>query len=335
MTKSNHICVLRLLNNFEQMCASCLFSITIPAFKSAFLKECIESALVQTYKNYELIIVNDNSPEDIDSIVYSFHDDRIRYYKNDVGFGAEHVVGNWNKCLEYAKGDFIICMGDDDKLKPNFLTDLSDLINKYPDLDVYYSRTEIINESSEVVRVLEERPERESVYEMIQKRKNGRSMFIGDYCYRAIVLREKGGFYDLPFAWGSDAITAYIMAGPKGIANTKNVGFQYRVNSQTISNSTHNIEGKMEAVKKERIWFCGFYHQSPSNLKDMTIYQKLKTENDGYFERMAVSDIVREISEKPYKNSIKWMKSGRQYGFSLFFLLKCVIRGIIGKQTLL
>ena len=324
MTKSNHICALRLLNNFEQMCASCLFSITIPAFKSAFLKECIESALVQTYKNFELIIVNDNSPEDIDSIVYSFHDDRIRYYKNDVGFGAEHVVGNWNKCLEYAKGDFIICMGDDDKLKPNFLTDLSDLINKYPDLDVYYSRTEIINESSEVVRVLEERPERESVYEMIQKRKNGRSMFIGDYCYRSKVLQEKGGFYDLPFAWGSDAITAYMMAGQKGIANTRNVGFQYRVNSQTISSNISNVEGKIKAVFLERQWFYSFLKQNPKNRKDRPLYKELKADNDAYFERMAAGDIIRDISSNPWTSSFKWIRIHSRYNLSFFFIIKCI-----------
>lgn len=170
-----------------------LFSVTIPAFKKTFLKECIESVLTQTYKDFELIIVNDHSPEDLDEIVSEFQDNKVRYYKNEVGFGAENVVGNWNKCIEYAKGDFIICMGDDDRLRPNFLADLNDLIIKYPDLDVYYSRTEIINEKSEVVRVLEERPEHESVYEMIQQRKDGHSMFVGDYCYRTNTLRGKGG----------------------------------------------------------------------------------------------------------------------------------------------
>lgn len=35
------------------------FSVTIPAYKARFLKECIESILAQTYKDFELIIVND------------------------------------------------------------------------------------------------------------------------------------------------------------------------------------------------------------------------------------------------------------------------------------
>ena len=82
------------------------YSVTVPACKAQFLAECIDSILAQTYKNFELIIVNDASPQDLDSIVSKYDDPRIRYYKNKVGFGAEHVVGNWNKCLEYATGDY-------------------------------------------------------------------------------------------------------------------------------------------------------------------------------------------------------------------------------------
>lgn len=305
------------------------FSIAIPAFKSSFLHECLDSIITQEYNAFEIIIVNDHSPENLDEIVSGFQDARIRYYKNEVGFGAEHVVGNWNKCLEYAKGDFIICMGDDDRLKPNFLADLNELINKYPDLDVYYSRTEIINEKSETVRVLEERPERESVYEMIQRRKDGRSMFIGDYCYHTSVLREKGGFFDLPFAWGSDAITAYMMAGQKGIANTREPGFQYRVNSQTISSSSTNVEGKMEAIMKERNWFHKFYETIPVDDNDRILYQSLKNDNDGYFERMASGDLIKEISNHPFASSFKWLCKGSRYGLSLSFVLKCIVHAVL------
>lgn len=56
------------------------FSITIPAYKAKFLKECIDSILSQTYNDFELIIVNDASPEYLDSIINGYSDSRIRYY---------------------------------------------------------------------------------------------------------------------------------------------------------------------------------------------------------------------------------------------------------------
>ena len=84
------------------------FSISIPAFKRRFLKECIDSILSQTCHDFELIIVNDASPEDLHSVVRQYSDSRIYYYVNEKNCGAVNVVDNWNKCLEYAKGDFII-----------------------------------------------------------------------------------------------------------------------------------------------------------------------------------------------------------------------------------
>ena len=217
---------------------------------------------------------------------------------------------------------------EDEHISIGFVTKFDELIKKYPELDVYYSRTEIINEESEVVKVLAERPERESVYEMIQRRKDGRSMFIGDYCYRTSVLRKKGGFYDLPYAWGSDAITAYMMAGQKGIANTKEVGFQYRVNSQTISSSPSNIDGKIMAIMKERNWFLHFYETTPADKSDLELYQSLKGDNDGYFERMASGDLIRDISFHPVKSSFKWLHNRKKYGISFSFVLKCMVYGI-------
>ena len=97
------------------------FSVTIPAYKSKYLEECISSVLSQSYQNFELIIVNDASPEDLNSIITSFEDNRIRYYVNNTNCGSVDVVDNWNKCLSLSKGQFLICMGDDDKLLPNCL----------------------------------------------------------------------------------------------------------------------------------------------------------------------------------------------------------------------
>jgi glycosyltransferase involved in cell wall biosynthesis len=224
-----------------------LFSVTVPAFKAQYLSECIDSILAQTYKNFEVIIVNDASPQDLDSIVSRYDDPRIHYYKNKVGFGAQHVVGNWNKCLEYAKGDYVICMGDDDKLLPCCLEEYAKLIEKHPSLNVYHALTEMIDENSNFLRMQEMRPEREGVYSMIYGRiKNGREQYIGDWLFKADWLRSNGGYVDVPLAWGSDDLTAYAAAIGKGVTNSQVPMFQYRINSQTIS-TQGNIMVKYQA----------------------------------------------------------------------------------------
>jgi len=60
------------------------FSVTVPAYKPQYLVECIDSILAQTYKNFELIIINDASPLDLGIMIVRYDDPRIRYYKNIV-----------------------------------------------------------------------------------------------------------------------------------------------------------------------------------------------------------------------------------------------------------
>ena len=125
------------------------FSIIVPCYKEIFLKECIESILSQTYQDFELILVNDASPYNIKQIVEQFKDDRIRYYERKQGFGARGLVQNWNDCLQYVCGEYVINMGDDDKLMPNCLSDYIDLMKKYPGLDLYHTRVAFIDEGME------------------------------------------------------------------------------------------------------------------------------------------------------------------------------------------
>ena len=139
-----------------------LFTIAIPAFKSKFLGEAIESCLSQTYGNFEVVIVDDASPEDLKSVVDGYHDDRIRFYRNEKNCGAVDVVDNWNICLSHAKGDYIICMGDDDRLLPCCLKEYLKLMEKYPGLGVYHAWTEIIDEESVMFDLQQPRPEWES-----------------------------------------------------------------------------------------------------------------------------------------------------------------------------
>ena len=176
------------------------FSVTIPTSKSRFLKEAIESVFGQTYADWELIIVDDCSPEPLKEIVEPFLSDRrISYYRNEKNCGAVNVVDNWNICLSHCTGDYVICMGDDDRLLPNCLEIYKKLIERYPTLNVYHTRTEIINEKGDVIDVQEERPEWESVLSLIWNRWDHRNkQFIGDFCYATDYLKHAEGYYQLP-----------------------------------------------------------------------------------------------------------------------------------------
>lgn len=302
------------------------FSVTIPAYKSKFLRECIESVLAQTYQDFELIIVNDASPEDLTSIVKSFDDPRIRYYINETNCGAVNVVDNWNKCLSYATGDYVICMGDDDKLCPDCLEQYRKLINKYPRLGVYHALTEIIDENSNIVRLQEPRPEWEGVYSMMVGRILGRIQYIGDFLFDRILLERNGGFFRLPMAWASDDISAYIAAKDTGIANLQYPGFQYRINSQTISNTCF-VEEKLAAIQQEEKWYNDFLSNEPqkSNKMEYTYWQMAVTRISRFVVKRRLIVIAQDFLKHGFFKVFTYWIHRKHYNLNLKLIAYALI----------
>lgn len=312
-----------------------LFSITIPAYKSSFLQEAIESCLAQSYTNFEIVVVDDASPEDLHSIVASFHDKRIRYYRNTENFGAVNVVDNWNKCLEYSHGDYVICIGDDDCLTPDCLNEYEKLIAKYPSVNVLHAWTEIIDEHSEIKEVTESRPEIESAYAMLYYRWNGRKrQFIGDFCFKTEPLKKEGGFYKLPMAWGSDDISAFRAALNGGIANTQIVCFQYRINSSTIS-MIGSGKVKIIAVLGEKEWYINFLNKIETSLlpeTDQQYFDSIMNQIHSFFSKKILYTCRTDLERNP-KNVFFWYRQRGKIGITVLQLVHTFLAAIKRKIT--
>lgn len=307
------------------------FSIGIPAYKATFLKECIDSVLAQTYLDYELIIVNDASPEDIDGIINSYSDSRIRYYKNAKNFGATNVVDNWNKCLSLAIGEYFVLMGDDDMMCSDYLEEFIILINKHPKLEVYHCRTMIIDKNSDFITLTETRPEIESVYENIWHRLQvGRIQFISDFVYQTEILKKNGGYYKIPLAWASDDISSYI-AMDKGIANSNKPVFMYRKNSLSIS-STGNVILKMQAIQQEKEWLEQFLkNNNPTTVVDKYIKQMIIGCLNKKFSNIYIYTIADHFKISFFSRFYYWFKIRKQYDLSLSMLIYALILSIKDK----
>ncbi len=97
-----------------------LVSIIMPSYNTGkFIAKTIYSVLAQTYKNWELIIVDDCSTDDTDEVVERFlTDKRIKYLKNEHNFGA---AVSRNRALREAKGKWIAFLDSDDLWMPRKL----------------------------------------------------------------------------------------------------------------------------------------------------------------------------------------------------------------------
>ena len=99
-----------------------LVSIVLPTYKRAhLLPHAIRSVLTQTYSNWELIVVDDNSPDNTPEVVRSFGDERIRYVRNEPNLKLPRAL---NKGFGLARGDYLTWTSDDNLFADNAIEKL-------------------------------------------------------------------------------------------------------------------------------------------------------------------------------------------------------------------
>lgn len=127
-------------------------SVLIPTYNYAhFLDETIGSVLNQTFTDYELIIVDNDSTDNTDAVVEKYlSDKRISYYKNERNLG---LSGNWNRCLEYAKGEYLKFLCADDKFHPQMLEKFVGVMETHPNVSLVTCDKEVFHAKSFVTRV--------------------------------------------------------------------------------------------------------------------------------------------------------------------------------------
>lgn len=263
------------------------FSFILPAYKKQYFYIAIQSIINQTFNNWELIIVDDCSPEDLQSIVELFKDDRISYHRNNKNIGGTDLVAQWNHCLSFAKGEYIILAADDDMYEPNFLEEINKLVDKYQNVDVLRSRVLQIDE--------EDRPlwddgtfeEYQSKYKYLHDWLEG-GMFtcIGNYVFRRSALQKIGGFMDFPYAFGSDIATPIALSA-NGVAHTKDILFKFRQSTIHLSDDKSKYEAKLQGITQLSQWLMNIDYEPPTDSSDIEAYA---IKNKKYLHQKVVYD---------------------------------------------
>ena len=111
------------------------FSIVIPTYNRAnFISKTIQSLLNQTYQNFEIIVVDDESTDDTEAVVTSIKDSRIKYFKKD---NAERGAAR-NYGVKKALGRYINFFDSDDLAYPNHLQSAYDFIAHNKNIEVFH-----------------------------------------------------------------------------------------------------------------------------------------------------------------------------------------------------
>ena len=111
-----------------------LYSIIVPVYNcEQYLEKCLNSLLKQSYKNIEIILINDGSNDNSEKICLNYKklDSRIKYYKKDNG----GVSSARNLGINVCNGDYITFLDSDDYLDIDTIEFINNYINK-SDIDL-------------------------------------------------------------------------------------------------------------------------------------------------------------------------------------------------------
>jgi len=129
-----------------------LVSILIPVFnREELVITALESALSQTYPNYEIILVDNCSTDKTFEVIreYARNDPRVRAFHNEENIGP---VRNWKRCAEHSRGEFVKILFSDDWLEPDALERLVEPLLKHADVGFSYSAVDIHHADGTVSR---------------------------------------------------------------------------------------------------------------------------------------------------------------------------------------
>jgi glycosyltransferase involved in cell wall biosynthesis len=120
-----------------------LVSIIIPTFdRPRYLQEAIEAVLAQTYPNIEVLIFDNGMLDETLTVMEDAarRDPRVRFQRNERNLG---MSANFNALAQAAGGEFLVAIGDDDRLLPEFVSRLVEVMR--PELGVAFSNHYLID----------------------------------------------------------------------------------------------------------------------------------------------------------------------------------------------
>lgn len=126
-----------------------MVSIVMPAYNAAqTVSESIDSILMQTMSDWELIVIDDGSSDDTVNILsrYASKDNRIRFYQNEKNSGASYTR---NRAVELAKGEWIAFLDSDDIWRKDKLKKQLDVASRHSDMVICYTASSFINDNGQ------------------------------------------------------------------------------------------------------------------------------------------------------------------------------------------
>jgi len=180
-------------------------SFVVPCYKLGhLLAECVNSILSQTYRDFEVLIMDDQSPDHTPEVARSFDDPRVRYIRNEVNLGH---LRNYNEGIARSRGKYIWLISADDRLRKEYaLERYVEVMEKHPEVGyVFCPAVDLVDGQETGVLVYSLHGDRDAIFD-------GREYLLQLLDYNPIVAASgmvRGDLYrqspfPLDMPWGGD-----------------------------------------------------------------------------------------------------------------------------------
>lgn len=262
-----------------------LISVVIPSFNHAeWIGAAIDSVISQTYKNFELLIIDNNSTDFTDEILANYSDARIRVVKVE-NLGS--IAFSRNRALDLARGEWIAFLDSDDSWKTNKLQTCSEHFSQETDF-IYHDLTIISSEK------------KKRKHQTIKSRKltnpifldllvGGNTIATSSVVLRSQVYREVNGMRENPELIGTEDFNTWLRVSKitdKFKLIPISLGY-YRVHDKNVS-LTSGFKAIEEATKE----FLGELNESQKrDMQSNLRYLKVRSQ----FLQKQYDDIGRDL----------------------------------------
>ena len=268
------------------------FSIIIP-FKTGkhYLSACIESVLSQTYSNYQIIVLTDQTSNEDGSIdyLYSLNNPKIEVVTDK---RTLNILENWSRILTASNCEYMTILGYDDILHPHFLATINQLIDEHKDASLYHTHFEYIDSNGKVLNKCKPLPLKLNSFDYLSMSlKDQISIMATGYVFKTADYVKIGGIdTHYPNLIYADLQLWIDLIALKYLATSPDTCFNFRLHASTTKTTKDKL--LLDAL----IVFVSYLTKLANKSAN---YKQVINENAGLFLEQTTKSIAHRLLRTP------------------------------------
>ncbi|WP_405439100.1 glycosyltransferase [Streptomyces avidinii] len=235
------------------------FEILLPYYGDvALMQDAVRSILAQDGADWRLTVVDDGREPGVPEWFEQLADPRVRYLRNERNLG---VTGNFNRCVELAEYEYLVLMGCDDLMHPNYLQVVRAAADREPTAAMIQPGVQVIGTDGLPFDTLGDRTKRKLYApkgpgrallggeELATSLLRGNWLYFPSICWRTEAVKRFGFRTDLGVIQDLALVVDLLVAG-ESLATTPEVCFSYRRHAESESSAKAYTGHRFEEAKR-------------------------------------------------------------------------------------